>query len=89
MSAQKNPYLAALEWHLDIGADEALSDHPVDRTVSTAQVLKSLASNDAPVTTLYQAGPPSQSRTVPILPPSGMESGGELLGTAQAKTRVR
>lgn len=30
--AQKHPMAAALEWHLDMGADEALVDAPVDRT---------------------------------------------------------
>jgi uracil-DNA glycosylase len=27
-----HPYLGALQWHLDVGADEAIADHPVNRT---------------------------------------------------------
>lgn len=77
----ENPYLSALEWHLSIGADEALADAPVDRTVSTAQVLKSLTANDA--------APPSSAitttRSPSLLPPSAVESGADILGTAQAR----
>lgn len=32
----KNPYLAALEWHMDVGADEALQETPFDRTAARA-----------------------------------------------------
>jgi uracil-DNA glycosylase len=32
MASDQKTYKAALEWHLDIGADEALSSAPVDRT---------------------------------------------------------
>lgn len=79
-----NPYLAALEWHLAIGADEALDVEPIDRTVSAASVLKSLAGveggGDAP--------PLAAARAVATLPPSAIESGGELLGTAQARVEA-
>jgi len=45
--AFKNPYLAALEWHIAHGADEGISDTPVDRT--RAPVLNSPAmDNSAP-----------------------------------------
>lgn len=79
-----NPYLAALEWHLSIGADEVLADHPVDRTVSAASVLKSLnADNDAgPVPTAARAA------TSSVLPLAAAESGGDLLGTAQARVEA-
>lgn len=43
VGSSQNPYLSALEWHLSIGADEALADEPVDRTVSAASVMKSLS----------------------------------------------
>ncbi len=79
-----NPYLAALNWHLDIGADEALSDHPVDRTVSAASVLKSLGANG-------DAAPPpitASIRSAPLMPPSAQESGADLLGTAQARVEA-
>ena len=79
-----NPYIAALEWHLSIGADEALGDEPVDRTVSAASVLKSLSANDpAPAVTA-----PSALRSVPVLPPSATETGADLLGTAQARVEA-
>ncbi len=81
--SSENPYLAALEWHLSIGADEALADYPVDRTVSAAVVMKSLTANGA--------APPVSSvsvRSLPVLPPSGVESGADLLGTAQARVEA-
>lgn len=70
-----NPYLSALEWHVSIGADEALADHPVDRTVSAASVMKSLTANDAA----------PAIRSVPTMPPAAVETGGDLLGTAQSR----
>lgn len=76
-----NPYLAALEWHLSIGADEALSDAPVDRTVSAATVMKALSANDA-------APQPSAIRSMPLMPPPATESGADLLGTAQARVEA-
>lgn len=78
-----NPYLAALEWHLSIGADEALADEPIDRTVSAASVLKSLSANDAePAPTAARAA------TSSVLPLAAAESGGDLLGTAQARVEA-
>ena len=75
----ENPYLSALEWHLAIGADEALADRPVDRTVSAASVMKSLTANDTALAAI---------RSVPIMPPSAVESGADILGTAQARVEA-
>ncbi len=36
-----NPYVTALQWHLDAGADEVLQDVPNDRTASAAKIMKS------------------------------------------------
>ncbi len=82
--ASQNPYLAALEWQISIGADEALADHPVDRTVSAAKVLQSLTAND----TELQTTSPSAIRSVPIMPPPAVESGADILGTAQARVEA-
>ena len=76
-----NPYLAALEWHLSIGADEALSDSPVDRTVSAASVMRALSANDA-------VPAPSPIRSMPTMPPAATESAADLLGTAQARVEA-
>lgn len=75
-----NPYLAALEWHLSIGADEALADHPVDRTVSAASVMRSLSANDAE--------PAPAARVVTSSVPPVEAGGGDLLGTAQARVEA-
>ena len=66
--SSKNPYLTALEWHIDAGADEALQDTPNDRTAAAAALLKSPVSV-APA----------------IVPPPASQSGGEIIGTAQAR----
>ena len=66
--SSKNPYLTALEWHIDAGADEALQDTPNDRTAAAAALLKS------PV-----------SATPSAVPSSSSQSGGEIIGTAQAR----
>lgn len=82
MTSATNPYIAALEWHLSIGADEVLADHPVDRTVSAASVLKSLSANDA------EPAPAMRAATSSVLPLATTESGGDLLGTAQARVEA-
>lgn len=66
--SSKNPYLTALEWHIDAGADEALQDTPNDRTAAAAALLKSPVS----------AAPAA-------VPPPANQSGGEIIGTAQAR----
>lgn len=66
--SSKNPYLTALEWHIDAGADEALQDTPNDRTAAAAALLKS------PVSAVPAA-----------VPPPANHSGGEIIGTAQAR----
>lgn len=68
MAVSKNPYLAALAWHLDAGADEALQDTPNDRTAAAAALLK-----------------PQISAVPAALPPAAAQSGGEIIGTAQAR----
>lgn len=68
MAVSKNPYLAALAWHLDVGADEALQDTPNDRTAAASALLK-----------------PQLSAVPAALPPAAAQSGGEILGTAQAR----
>jgi DNA polymerase len=68
MAVSKNPYLAALAWHLDVGADEALQDTPNDRTAAASALLK-----------------PQLSAVPAALPPVAVQSGGEILGTAQAR----
>ena len=66
--SSKNPYLTALEWHIDAGADEALQDTPNDRTAAAAALLKSPVS----------AAPAA-------VPQPSNQSGGEIIGTAQAR----
>lgn len=72
--APQNPYLAALQWHLDCGADEAWSDAPLDRTRRD----KTKSAEIPPVL----AAPSSFT-----LAKSDMSalSGAEILGTAQAR----
>ncbi|PZQ43401.1 MAG: uracil-DNA glycosylase [Micavibrio aeruginosavorus] len=82
MTAQvKNPLISALEWHLDVGADEALSTFPVDRTAGTADILKSLREEPA------DQASPKKSRI--DMPPPANESAGDLLGTAQARVEAQ
>jgi len=70
----QNPLITALQWHIDVGADEALADHPVDRTAAANDILKSIATPQA-----------VSSKPLPATLISAVESGGDLLGTAQAR----
>lgn len=45
-STNVNPYLAALQWLVDVGADEALQDTPNDRTAAALKILKPSADED-------------------------------------------
>jgi len=67
-----NPFASALQWHLDVGADEALQDTPNDRTAAAAKMLK-------------PGGMAEISQSLPTMPAPANISGGELLGTAQAR----
>jgi uracil-DNA glycosylase family 4 len=66
--SSKDPYLTALAWHIDAGADEALQDTPNDRTAAAANMVK-----------------PPVSPAPAALPPSAIQTGGEIIGTAQAR----
>lgn len=54
--SMKNPLVTALEWHLDVGADDALQDTPNDRTAAAAALLKS------PVSAIAAVAPPPVSQ---------------------------
>lgn len=47
-TAHKNPLYAALEWHLDMGADEAMLDAPQDRTAMPALPKREAAAASSP-----------------------------------------
>ncbi len=86
--SSQNPLIAALQWHIDVGADEALADHPVDRTVSVASVIKSF-SDTPPSNPPVNGGTGVQRpRGENVLPPSLIESSSDLLGTAQARVEA-
>lgn len=77
----QNPLITALQWHIDAGADEAIQDVPNDRTKASAELLQSLK---APVTAM-----PDKKPAVPsFLQPANTETGGDLLGTAQARVEA-
>jgi uracil-DNA glycosylase family 4 len=76
MSARsKNPLVTALEWHIDAGADEVIQDMPNDRT--SAAALRAAAVSAEPAD--FSAKPAL------VHPVTNVETGGELLGTAQAR----
>lgn len=82
IASSRNPYLAALEWHLSIGADEALADQPVDRTVSAASVVRSLGDTEP-------SAARSDTKTGRVVStPEPSAQGGDLLGTAQARVEA-
>ena len=54
--SMKNPLVTALEWHLDVGADDALQDTPNDRTAAAAALLKS------PISAIAAVAPPPVSQ---------------------------
>lgn len=71
----KDPYAAALQWHLDAGADEVLQDTPNDRTAAITQLLKSPAAEVAP-----------EGRVAPSIVP--MTPAPDMLGSAAAKVEA-
>lgn len=77
--SSQNPYLDALAWHLDVGADEVLQDTPNDRTISLARPATQLL--DMPVDR-------PDSRISAALPPPSAENGADILGTAQARVEA-
>lgn len=42
-SANRNDLVTALQWQIDVGADEAIADHPIDRFALAAQKKKAAA----------------------------------------------
>lgn len=71
----KDPYAAALQWHLDNGADEVLQDAPNDRTAAITQLLKTPSVEIAP-----------QGRSAPII--AAAPSQPDMLGSAAAKVEA-
>jgi len=81
MKPNQNPYIAALDWHLDIGANEVLQDMPNDRTAALAQMLKSPAASLAA---------PAANEDTPKPKPSLVSSlagapAQDMMGSVQAK----
>jgi DNA polymerase len=74
-----SPYLAALQWHLDCGMDEAWADAPVDRTTS-ARAAAGLAPSLAPQSAVKSP--------IPLLADKASVSGTEFMGTAQARAEA-
>ena len=68
--------ISALQWHIDVGADEALSDTPVDATVMP-DYRKALGGEDASVDAAPQAG------VAAVLGPA--EQPASLLGASEAR----
>lgn len=77
---QSNPYLAALQWHLDNGADEVLQDVPYDRTYISPELLRPSA-----IFAAEEEGAKLKASVSSIMPASATMSGGEFLGTAAAR----
>lgn len=74
----KDPYAAALQWHLDNGADEVLQDEPNDRTAAITQFLKSPAADLDSM--------PSTGRSAPeFLMTAPAASVPDMMGTVAAK----
>lgn len=79
-----NPYLAALQWHLDIGVDEALQDAPYDRTHIPPELLRPSALFAAE----EEGAKPSKPSALSLMPAPATMTGGELLGTAAARVEA-
>lgn len=77
-----NPLITALQWHLDVGVDEAVQDTPNDRTAALAEILKTIATTP-PSNPPASGGTGTQRARGDI--PSIAETGGDLIGTAQAR----
>jgi len=89
--SSQNPLITALQWHIDVGADEALQDMPNDRTAAAMELLKSPTPQSTQSFTPGAGLTSSSSRLrgdqrgEPLLPSAAAQSGGDLLGTAQSR----
>lgn len=82
--ANQNPALAALQWHLEHGADEALADAPVDRTA-----VRAVAAEAVPLQTPDQpfASMPAHASAPPSGGPAVADSSA-MMGSAAAKVEA-
>lgn len=94
-AASKNPWVTALQWHIDAGADEALQDSPFDRTAAHKKMMENPFAAIAEGAEPKEAGGSSRSsmksadaRPGFSVPPPAAEQGGDLLGTAQARVEA-
>jgi uracil-DNA glycosylase family 4 len=79
MSAILNDaYAAALQWHLDNGADEVLQDEQNDRTAAITQFLKSPSPE-------FDVGAPSTRNAPEIFMDAPVASTSDMMGTMAAK----
>lgn len=74
----QNPYLAALDWMVSAGVDEAVQDSPNDRTAAFSQI-------SAASVPIAQAIPEKSASAAMISPPASMP---DFAGTAQARARA-
>lgn len=84
--ALKNPLITALQWHIDVGADEAIQDMPNDRTAAVAEIIRNIG-----ITPSFHppaGGGAGATRPRGDVSAIGSESGGDLIGTAQARVEA-
>ena len=74
----QNPYLAALDWMVSAGADEAVQDSPNDRTAAFSRMSAVPAS-------VIETPPEKGASAAMISQPASMA---DLAGTAQARARA-
>ncbi len=74
----KNPYIAALEWQIGVGADEAIQDTPNDRTAAALATLSVLPPEDS-----ARPGPSRPKQTALFAGPSAPMA--DIAGTVQAR----
>ncbi len=74
----KNPYIAALQWHVDVGADEVWQDSPNNRVVSARDIVKSVTADV----------PGNAPKGGMLAVSAGSVSATDLLGTAQARVEA-
>ncbi len=92
VQSTQNPYISALQWHVDAGADEVWQDTPNDRTAAARELLRPVAPPSNPPVNGGKISSASANNSPPRAGGPGGEisniSPAELLGTAQSRVEA-
>ncbi|MEE8445530.1 MAG: uracil-DNA glycosylase [Alphaproteobacteria bacterium] len=85
-TANRNDLVTALQWQIDVGADEAIADHPIDRFALAAQKKKAAADAAAAAPKPVDSGdaPPPQKKVRTTTPATPLVAQDEVAASARS-----